>query len=338
MAAGPIIQVTGDPQTSEAIQKAAEHLKEGRLVAFPTETVYGLGGRADVSSTVESIYRAKGRPSTNPLIVHVTDISAAKKYVQAWPDAAEKLAQKYWPGPLTLVLPSNGTLPDQVRAGQSTIALRVPMHPVAQALLKVSGLAIAAPSANRSGHISPSRAEHVLRSLREPIAMILDGGPSDVGVESTIVDVSGKTPMLLRHGQITAQEIEETLGTKIQVFKGAVSDDKARPSPGMSSRHYAPEARVVLFDDNEWAIISEELKRNFDQNKKSALLLLSQKKSDAGWIKQMPKDPKGYMREIYNALHEAEEQGCEFLAIELPPATPDWSAVHDRLHRAATPS
>jgi L-threonylcarbamoyladenylate synthase len=224
----------------DELEKAALLLQAGGLVAFPTETVYGLGGNALSDAAVASIYAAKGRPAFNPLIVHVASIEAARKYVQ-WNDAAQSLAEKFWPGPLTLVLPrvEGCGLSLLASAGLDSVAIRVPAHPVALALLEKSGLPLAAPSANRSGRISPTLAGHVTQELGDKVKIVLDGGACRVGIESTIVDLSGEAASILRHGKITAEELEQYI--KIVEYKeGTIK------ASGMLKSHYAPNARLRL--------------------------------------------------------------------------------------------
>ena len=239
-----------EPATADSISKAAAALKAGRLVAFPTETVYGLGADASNPRAVAEIFAAKGRPQFNPLIVHVPDLAAAARLAE-FGDAAHRLATRFWPGALTLVLPrrADSGIAELTTAGLDTIAVRVPAHAVAGALLAASGLPIAAPSANRSGHVSPTTAAHVEGDLADRVAMILDGGPTQVGLESTVVDLSGGTAVVLRPGAITRAALAGALGLPIAL----ASETPGRPaSPGMLARHYAPrtplrlEARQVL--------------------------------------------------------------------------------------------
>ena len=232
--------------TAETIAEAARLLCDGGLVAFPTETVYGLGGDATNERAVAAIFEAKGRPQFNPLISHVLDASSAKAFVK-WNDNAEKLAARFWPGPLTLVLPRVESSPISLlsTAGLDTVAIRAPSHPVAQALIRATGLPVAAPSANRSGAVSPTRAEHVAESLGERVAMILDGGPCLVGVESTVLDLSGNRPTLLRPGGATREDIEAVVGP-IALSDAIPSGESARKSPGQLASHYAPSRPVRL--------------------------------------------------------------------------------------------
>src|SRR5690606_5060578 len=232
-----------------AIERAAEILRAGGVVAFPTETVYGLGANALDEAAVEKIFEVKGRPSYNPLIVHVGSTELARELVTEWPDAAGYLASRFWPGPLTLVLPKRPDVPDRVTAGLPTVAVRVPHHPVALALLRSSGLPVAAPSANPFTRISPTTAEHVRLGLGERVDMILDAGPTPVGIESTGLDLPGEVPRLLRPGTLSRAALEAIVGP-IEVPGDASTEagDAPRSSPGMVGQHYAPKGELRLFE------------------------------------------------------------------------------------------
>src|SRR6185503_11209015 len=228
------------------IRDAAAALRRGELVAFPTETVYGLGANALDAGAVDRIYAAKGRPSYNPLIVHLARAEDAQAVVAAWPQAAETLARAFWPGPLTLVLPKRETVPDAVTAGLTSVGVRVPRHAVAHALLVAAEIPVAAPSANRSMQVSPTTGAHVEKSLADAQGLILDAGSTPVGIESTVVDLTGDTPTLLRPGTIPLPELEALVGPMLIATAHAGSE--ARRSPGMLDKHYAPRARVLLVD------------------------------------------------------------------------------------------
>src|SRR5262249_19767115 len=232
------------------IERAAELLRRGEVVAFPTETVYGLGANALDEAAVRRVFEAKGRPANNPLIVHVTHAEQAVGLTGDWPEAAAKLAARFWPGPLTLVLPRSPRVPDVVTAGGPTVAVRMPAHPVAFGLIRAAGVPLAAPSANRSGELSPTRAEHVLVSLGGRIPLILDGGPTTGGIESTVVDVTGTPVRLLRPGLVSVADLERIVGP-LAVPSPLDTSETALPSPGMLSRHYAPRTPVTLVDEGE---------------------------------------------------------------------------------------
>jgi L-threonylcarbamoyladenylate synthase len=243
-----MLVVTIDPCSPDqsVIARAADILRRGGLVAFPTETVYGLGANALDIEAVERIYAAKGRPAYNPLIVHVSDEGAARALVHEWPERASRVARALWPGPVTIVLPKKELVPDVVTAGLDSVALRVPAHPVALALLRTAGVPLAAPSANRSTELSPTRAQHVERSLGSRVDLILDAGPTQLGIESTVLDLRGEHPAILRPGLVGAAELEPLVGALH--LPNAGRDEAPRPSPGMLDRHYAPRARLRLFD------------------------------------------------------------------------------------------
>ena len=230
------------------IQEAAKVLREGGLVAFPTETVYGLGANALDSRAVTDIFTAKGRPADNPLIVHVHEAGAIANYIKEIPATAKKLADRFWPGPLTLVLKGSRSFPRSVTGGLATVAFRVPAHPVALALIRAAGVPVAAPSANASGRPSPTTAQHVMEDLAGRIDLVLDGGPAGVGVESTVLDLTGGVPLILRPGGVTLQELEEVLGpVEIDPSVNGSRVEKPR-SPGMKYLHYAPRAPLLLFE------------------------------------------------------------------------------------------
>ncbi len=320
--------------SDESLQEAAEILLRGGLVAFPTETVYGLGANAHSEEAVRGIFAAKGRPAYNPLIVHVRDIAAAKQLVTSWPDEATKLAELFWPGPLTMVLPKQAIVPDLVTAGLETVALRVPSHPVAQALLAAAGIPLAAPSANRSMGVSPTTAQHVQNSLGSRIDLILDGGSTDVGIESIVIDLSGKLARILRPGSISAAQIESVIGPVTTA--GGASGSLPRSSPGMLDRHYAPNAALELFDQNEQEQILKRLKKARSKGEKPGAIIWSGADVKDAETIQLAADPIGYARTIYAALHTLDDLGCNLILVEALPPTPEWSALRDRLKRATT--
>ena len=319
----------------ESLVRAAETLRRGGLVAFPTETVYGLGAHALDPRAVARIYAAKGRPGYNPLIVHVADAQAARALASAWPAEAERLAAAFWPGPLTLVLPKNDSVPDSVTAGLPSVALRVPAHPVAHALLRAAGIPVAAPSANRSTEVSPTTAQHVARSLGNAVDLIVDGGPCPVGIESTVLSLAGPVPTLLRPGTISVDDLRPVIG-EIALPSAAPDAEAARPSPGMLDRHYAPRAELRLLDE------MDALRRLPETGEKTALLLRAGtgfRDELPGWIDvmEMPDDPAAYAARLYAVLHELDEGGYARGWVQAPPDAPAWAGVRDRLRRAASP-
>jgi L-threonylcarbamoyladenylate synthase len=290
------------------VRHAAELIRAGRLVAFPTETVYGLGANALDPAAVERIFAAKGRPHTSPLIVHVDSLEMARSLAMDWPGSAEALARRYWPGPLTLVLPKRAMIPDVVTAGLPTVGLRMPAHPLALQLIREAGTPIAAPSANRFTELSPTTAGHVPESLAD---YVLEGGPARVGIESTVLSLAG-APRLLRPGVIPLPDIEALIG---HVETAVAPSEGPHESPGMHSRHYSPRTRFFL------------LRRGAPPPP-----------GRGAWLRighEMPADPLAYAAALYETLHRLDTQGLDWIVAEQPPDTPEWSGVIDRLQRAA---
>jgi L-threonylcarbamoyladenylate synthase len=305
------------------IARAARILRSGGLVAFPTETVYGLGADASSASAMAKLYAVKRRPADHPVIVHFASADAAFGWAREVPESARKLAQAFWPGPLTLVLKRSQKAQDFVTGGQDTVGLRLPSHPVARELLQLFGRGVAAPSANRFGRVSPTTAAHVRADLGADVDLVLEGGPTEVGIESTIVDLSGAAPVLLRPGRISRQELEQALGTSV-LDKGTASP---RHSGGLE-RHYAPRtpARLVpAYDlDKEIARLKEKV----------AVLAFSRPDERVEYWLRMPRDPHAYAQKLYGALRELDGAGCDEILVEAPPEAPEWAAVRDRLLRA----
>jgi L-threonylcarbamoyladenylate synthase len=314
------------------IRRAADVLRAGGLVAFPTETVYGLGANALDPAAVGGIFAAKGRPATNPLIVHVDGEAMLRAVAASWPPAAAALAARFWPGPLTLVLPRTAAVPDVVTGGGPTVAVRMPGHPVALALIRAAGVPLAAPSANRSSELSPTRAAHVLAGLGGRIDLVLDGGPTANGIESTVLSLAGERPVLLRPGPIAVSELERVVGPIGR--RGAVSGNDPLPSPGMLARHYAPRTPVELHADrSRLAARSAELTRS---GERVASVVIGDGLGVAGSVEVMPGDAVGYAARLYDVLHELDGRGLTRVLVEVPPAADEWLAVRDRLTRAAT--
>jgi len=298
-------------------------IRAGRLVAFPTETVYGLGANALDAAAVARIYRAKGRPAASPLIVHVASIEMARALVTAWPPQAETLAGRFWPGPLTLVLPKNERIPDIVTAGLATVGLRVPAHPVALELIREAGVPIAAPSANRFMQLSPTTAEHVRAGLGTSVDFILDGGPAMVGIESTVVSLATATPVLLRPGMVSRAEIEALIGPLAAA--GCMDEAAAHPAPGMHARHYSPATPLVLVRSGA-----------IPENGRGAYIAFTGAAVPKGTRTVfLPPNPAAYAAALYATLHELDREGFEWIAVEKPPEEPAWQAVLDRLQRAS---
>ncbi len=315
--------------TSTDISRAAAVLKAGGLVAFPTETVYGLGADASNADAVRKVFAAKGRPADHPLIVHLADVAQLGEWAREVPAFAQALAKKYWPGPLTLVFKRNPRVPDAVTGGQDTVAIRVPSHPVAQQLLRVFGGGVAAPSANRFGRVSATTAAHVREEFGEAVACVLDGGAADVGIESTIVDCSRAAPVLLRPGSITPQQLEHALGTPL-----AAPDAHAPRVSGSMEKHYAPRTPVLLMEGDLIVELAHSLAR---QGKRVAVLArtaLQPLVEGLVW-QAAPQDATAYAHELYASLRALDQAGCDAMLVEQPPDEPEWLAVRDRLMRAA---
>jgi L-threonylcarbamoyladenylate synthase len=335
MTAAQIVPVDAAAPDAAVIARAAEIIRGGGLVAMPTETVYGLAGNALSPESIARIYAAKGRPAQNPLIAHVADIAQARSLAAEWPTMAQALAERFWPGPLTLVVRRKAMVPAALSAGLDTFGVRVPDHRVALALIRACGLPLAAPSANRFTEVSPVTAAQVARGLGGAVNLILDAGHTRVGIESSVVDVSGGRAVLLRPGSITREELEAVVGP---VGRGAApaSADAAQASPGMAARHYAPRARVELLDP---ATLATRLA--VEPTGATVGVVLCTLPPDPAWpltmLHALGEDPVRYATGLYDALHEADERHCDVLLIERPPAGPHWDAIHDRLRRAAHP-
>ena len=284
------------------LDQAVALLRRGCLVAFPTETVYGLGANALDEAAVRRIFAAKGRPLTSPLIVHTGSLEMARSLALRWPEEAEALARKFWPGPLTLVVPKMACVPDVVTAGMPSVGLRMPAHALALALLRAADLPLAAPSANRFTELSPTTASHVRESLGDAVDLILDGGPCTVGIESTVLSLAGEVPCILRAGMVAQPEIEAVIG---MVKTGAGAE-----SPGQHPRHYSPRTRVVLG---------------------------SSPPGGCGVRPEMPSNAAAYAEQLYRILHDLDRQNYDWIALALPPDTPEWAGIRDRLQRAAHP-
>jgi L-threonylcarbamoyladenylate synthase len=318
---------------AEVIAKAAALLRSGGLVAFPTETVYGLGANALDSTAVERIFKAKGRPATNPIIVHVGDLSAARRLTNNWPEMATLLSERFWPGPLTLVLPKAAHVPDVVTAGGATVAVRMPAHPAALALLRSCSFPLAAPSANRSSRLSPTRGEHVLSSLNGRIDMLLDAGPTVGGLESTVLDLSCTSPRILRPGLVSAKEIEAIIGP-LASFQPENMQEPLK-SPGLLVRHYSPRTPLECVAEDGGAhvrrLLATGLRLGWLTCRPSAIVEVGLKTI------VMANNPQEYAAKLYAALHELDEAQLDRIVVALPPDTEEWIVVLDRLKRASVP-
>ena len=309
------------PQSEpDEIASSAEIIRQGGLVAFPTETVYGLGANALDETAVARIFEVKGRPATSPLIVHVASIDMARVIVAEWPPDAEKLGSRFWPGPLTLVLRRHLRIPLTVTAGLDTVGIRVPAHPIAQALLRQAGVPIAAPSANRFTELSPTSADHVRDSLGDAVECVLDGGPSQVGLESTVLSLAEEPPAILRPGMISKQDIEALIGP---VAVGAAPAPRtAHASPGQHPRHYSPRTPLLLVTDG--AVPTG----------RGAYVFHTRPNAAVSRNVSMPSAPDSYAAALYSTLHDLDRESLDWIAVERPPDTPEWAAILDRLGRA----
>ena len=334
-----VYRLNSSPSDAGAIRRAAEVLRGGGLVAFPTETVYGLGANALDAAAVAKIFAAKGRPPNNPLIVHVARLEQARELVAEWPASAAQLAERFWPGPLTLVLAKQSLVPEIVTAGAATVGLRIPAHPVAQALLEAAGIPIAAPSANRSNEVSPTTAEHVLKSLGGRIDVILDGGPTTGGLESTVLDMTTTPPRILRPGLVSPAEIEQVIGPVERPASPHAPSDHLLLSPGQLPRHYAPRATMeccaggsaervaALAGDGYrvgWLTIAHGGRDSRLGNSQERIRTI-----------EMPADPAAYAAQLYAALHALDDAGVDRIVVDLPPDEEPWLAVRDRLRRGS---
>jgi len=293
-----------------SIREAAERIRAGELIAFPTETVYGLGANALDAAAVSKIYALKGRPATSPLIVHAASIEMARTLVSEWPPEAEKLACRYWPGPLTMVLAKAQAIPDIVTAGLPSVGVRVPNHPLALALIREADVPIAAPSANRFMSLSATTAEHVRETFGDAVP-VLDGGPCQVGIESTVVSIASGKITLLRPGMISMEDVERA---------SIPTTGAAHAAPGMHPRHYSPRTPLVL---------------SKEPDPRGAYVWIDLSAHAAHSI-QMPSTPEAYAARLYSVLHELDREGWPVISVEPPPDTAAWAAVRDRLQRAAS--
>lgn len=320
----------------DALQRAGDVLRRGGLVAIPTETVYGLAAVATDPDAVARIFTAKGRPSSNPLIVHVADAAAAEPLVASWPETAARAAARHWPGPLTMVLPAADVVPAVVRAGGPTVAVRCPAHPITAALLRLLGQPLAAPSANRSGMISPTTAAHVAASLGDAVDLILDGGTCDCGIESTVLDLATSPPRILRPGPIDRSTLEQSLSCPVE---GPGSDvDAAGRSPGLLPRHYAPRATLEVHRDSQHHV-RDRLQQGLRVGWITPAVPTSSQAEAirSGTLLQitLPADPAGYARNLYASLHRLDDTGVDAIIVEAPPTDDAWQAIIDRLTRAS---
>lgn len=309
-----VIQVEKD---FSVLDEAAECLAHGGLVAFPTETVYGLGANALNPEAVANIFVAKGRPQDNPLIVHISDKAMLAQVVSKVPAAAKKLMDAFWPGPLTIIMEKSDNISTTVTAGLSTVGVRMPSHPVALALIEKSGVPVAAPSANLSGCPSTTRASHVIHDLTGRVDYIVDGGASEVGLESTVLDITGEVPQILRPGGISLEELKAVLGDV--AYEPALKDSREVPkSPGMKYRHYAPMGQLYLVEPNHEDTLAEKLEEARKQGKKTGVLCCGARNYTADVLIDCGTGAKAYANALFDALRQMDEEGAEVIFAELP--------------------
>ena len=310
--------MTKNSKSKSELEDAVVLLWAGGLVAFPTETVYGLGANAMDVDAVQRIYDVKGRPATSPLIVHVDSVEMAREVVLDWPEAAEQLAARYWPGPLTLVLPKAKRVPDLVTAGLGTVGVRMPAHPMALALIRKARLPLAAPSANRFTELSPVTAEQVRQALGEAVDLVLDGGPCRVGIESTVLSLAGPAPVLLRPGMVSREQIETLIGPVL--LAGVVSGVEPHAAPGQHAKHYSPKAPLRL---------------GMPTGRAGTAYLWWEIDRPAAFSLRMPNDPDRYAAMLYDLLHRVDAVGVREIFVEPVPLGSDWDGIRDRLARAS---
>ncbi len=330
-----VVKVNPRAPQKRLIQAAAEVLRTGGLVAFPTETVYGLGADALNAGAVKRIFVAKGRPRDNPVIVHVAGAADLELLTGRVPEEAGCLMERFWPGPLTLVLPRSASVPDGVTGGLDTVAVRMPRNRIALALIAALGRPVAAPSANLSGRPSGTTAGHVLQDFAGRIDMVLDGGPVTVGVESTVLDLSRRPPAILRPGAVTAEDLEPYLGRVAQGRRAG----RRRRSPGTRYRHYSPRARVTLTEPGDREAVAGLVDHHTRRRKKVAVVLVGHRFRATGTarpiVRHMPRDLEEYARRIFAVLRELDQMAVDEIIIEKTPEEGIGVAIMDRLRRAA---
>jgi L-threonylcarbamoyladenylate synthase len=317
-----------------AVKRAAELLRAGEVVALPTETVYGLAANALDANAVQRIYDVKGRPANNPIIVHVASVAMANACVTKWPGVADKLAAAFWPGPLTLVLPRAAQIPEIVTAGGATVGVRWPSHPFIQAVISECNFPLAAPSANLSNRVSPTNAAHVRRQLGDRIRLIVDGGQSQVGIESTVVDLVKSPPRLLRPGMIHEEALMAVTG---ELTVGFGDSEEVLRSPGLLEKHYAPKAKLAVLAWKDDADLRRQLGTRNPGPGTCHVIAHTHIPSGAGFarVSVIPHDAEAFARALYAELHRCDEEGAAWIVVEAPPDGAEWRAIADRLKRAA---
>jgi L-threonylcarbamoyladenylate synthase len=320
-----------------AVKRAADLLYAGEVVALPTETVYGLAANALNAKAVARIFEVKGRPAHNPIIVHVASVEMAARCVTRWPDAAEQLAKAFWPGPLSMVLPRAKEIPDIVTAGGQTVGVRWPSHPFIQAVIRECGFPLAAPSANLSNQVSPTNAEHVRKQIGDKVRLIVDGGQSQVGIESTVMDLTTEPPTVLRPGMIREESLVAVCGELVSHQRKKLLGTGALRSPGMLERHYAPRAKLVVASWQTREDLDRQLSEHQIERAKTHIIAHTLIPTDAGFggVSVVPHDAEAFARALYAELHRCDEAGVELIVVEGVPPGSEWGAIADRLKRAA---
>lgn len=328
---------THTPQLFQtAVQRAVKLLRAGEVIALPTETVYGLAANAFDENAVAKIFQIKGRPANNPIIVHVAGIEMVKRCVKNFPAIAERLAKSFWPGPLTMVLPRAEKIPDNVTAGGKTVGIRWPSHPFIQAVIRECNFPLAAPSANLSNSISPTNAEHVRKQLGEKISLIVDGGQSQVGIESTVLDLTVSPPQVLRPGMIHVESLAAVVGkTPNSELRTPNSGLK---SPGLLKKHYSPKAKLLVLNWRDEADLQFQI-RNSQFAIRNCHIISHTKIPSGGnfaGVSVIPHDAEAFARALYAELHRCDDAGAKIIVVEALPDLPEWSGIADRLRRAAS--
>jgi L-threonylcarbamoyladenylate synthase len=320
---------------AEAVNRGSDLLRAGELVVLPTETVYGVAANAFDKEAVARIFQIKGRPAHNPIIVHVASVEMARSCVRDWPELADKLGRAFWPGPLTLVLPRAARVPDIVTAGGDTVGVRWPSHPLAQAVIRQCGFPLAAPSANLSNQLSPTTAEHAAKSLGDRVALIIDGGQSRVGIESTVLDLTVSPPRVLRPGIIHDEALVAVTG---QLAGRDAKDGKSVKSPGMLPKHYAPRAKLMTLHWHDDRDLRQQVLGERESLAGCHVLAHSVIPCGEGYgrVSVIPHDAEAFARALYAELHRCDELGARLIVVESLPKTSEWMAIADRLKRAST--
>ena len=329
---------------AEAVRRAADWLRAGEVVALPTETVYGVAANALDPAAVAKVFGVKGRPAHNPIIVHVADLALAKRCAATWPALADKLARAFWPGPLTLVFPRSEAIPDIVTAGGGTVGVRWPSHPFIQAVIRECGFPLAAPSANRSNCLSPTTAEHVRQQLGDRLRLIVDGGPAQVGIESTVLDLASSPPCVLRPGMIHEAALAAVIGADgpaqapMGDWQSAIgSAEEPLRSPGQLPKHYAPKARLIVLGWRDGEDLKSQISNLKLPLRRIHVVAHRQIPSGEGFadVSVVPHDAEAFARSLYAELHRCDAAGAEVIVVEALPEEPDWRGIGDRLRRAA---